>query len=204
MAEQYKNNALFCIDEKCLGTCSKLEDLAIDESNIGNCNINILFRDQHKEKLKQEQNTENNNNPHVSLRKSSNKCREILQEIKDMTYFCLDPKAMVDLDNGLQNLKQRLKASLRSEQGLLLREITKKSPSKEMQKLAKVKYADLPLRRKKRTKPGKNKLLSSNNVNNAFLNGLSFLDDFIPAKLTKRTNQDYQLYLFDSATSQDN
>jgi hypothetical protein len=125
-----------CIDTKCLSPLDQEVTNGADDENCDSLQTmsnNQALKAEVKVNVKPEQQTSDM----PLLTKSANSCRVVLQEIRDMTYLCSKPKALIDLQHGLQSIKQIFKTSLLREMNSI--HMRTNCPSLKVQPKSKIK-----------------------------------------------------------------
>ncbi|XP_065653455.1 uncharacterized protein LOC136080567 [Hydra vulgaris] len=141
-AQEFTHSSNILLQNNLLTHATPLQDLAM-ESSV-QIDSSVQFMKDNNALGYTELNSEVQINHHTS-----EKCRELLNEIRQLTYLCSCQKAVDNLFDGLYQLKTNLVNSLPAEQGILLRpenmpDIWHKSQS-NLPRLC-----ELPLRRKRK------------------------------------------------------
>ena len=93
---------------------------------------------------------EKKKNTALNVKKKALQSRELLAQLRDLTYLCQKEDALEDLRASLTASVLRLRSQVPSESGLLLEKNCQRKLKTNKRVLTAVKYADLPLRMKLR------------------------------------------------------
>lgn len=101
--------------------------------------------------------TETNKNTALNVKKKALQCREVLAQLRDLTYLCEKEDALEDLKASLTASLLSFRPQVPSESGLLLEKNCQRKVKTIKRVLPAVKYADLPPRKKLRKDKTTNK-----------------------------------------------
>ena len=101
--------------------------------------------------------TETKKNTALNVKKKAFQCRELLAQLRDLTYLCEKEDALEDLKASLTASLLSFRPQVPSESGLLLEKNCQRKVKTNKRVLTAVKYADLPPRKKLRKDKTRNK-----------------------------------------------